>query len=135
MERAVAEVSGEEWVDLAGRCDDDELVRHYRSAWMLVSASAHEGWGMSITEAAACRTPSVVTDIAGHRDAVVDGVTGLVVPSPAALAPAIVDLVTDDARRARLGVAARERAERLTWERTATELMRLLAAQAQRRRP
>ena len=89
----------------------------------------------SITEAAACRTPSVVTDIAGHRDAVVDGVTGLVVPSPAALAPAIVDLVTDDARRARLGVAARERAERLTWERTATELMRLLAAQAQRRRP
>ena len=44
---------------------------------MLASASVAEGWGMTITEAAACGTPAVVTDIAGHRDAVVDGVTGV----------------------------------------------------------
>ena len=39
----------------------------------LASTSAREGWGMTITEAAACGTPAVVTRIAGHADAVVDG--------------------------------------------------------------
>ena len=32
---------------------------------------------MTVTEAAACGTPAVVTDIAGHRDAVQSGVTGV----------------------------------------------------------
>ena len=60
---------------LPGRLSDDALVDLYRRAWVLASASAAEGWGMTITEAAACGTPAVVTDIAGHRDAVADGVT------------------------------------------------------------
>ena len=45
----------------------------YRRAWVLASASAREGWGMTVTEAAACGTPAVVSDVAGHADAVVDG--------------------------------------------------------------
>ena len=36
---------------------DDELVDLYRRAWLLASASAREGWGMTLTEAAACGTP------------------------------------------------------------------------------
>ena len=55
---------------LPGRLSDDALVDLYRRAWVLASASAAEGWGMTVTEAAACGTPAVVTDIAGHRDAV-----------------------------------------------------------------
>ena len=31
------------------------------------------GWGMTVTEAAVCGTPSVVTHIAGHRDATIGG--------------------------------------------------------------
>ena len=41
-------------------------------AWVVISASHAEGWGMSLTEGAACATPAVATDIAGHREAVVD---------------------------------------------------------------
>ena len=55
------------------------LLDLYRRAWVLASASAHEGWGMTITEAAACGTPAVATRIAGHADAIVDGATGLLV--------------------------------------------------------
>ena len=64
------------YVELAGRISDAALVDLYRQAWVLASTSAREGWGMTITEAAACGTPAVVTDIAGHRDAVGHGVTG-----------------------------------------------------------
>ena len=46
---------------LAGHVHEDALIDLYRRAWVLVSASAREGWGMTITEAAACGTPAVVT--------------------------------------------------------------------------
>ena len=79
LEDLIQERDATEWVRLAGRLSDDALVDLYRRAWVLASASVAEGWGMTITEAAACGTPAVVTDIGGHRDAVVDGVTGLLV--------------------------------------------------------
>ena len=56
-----------------------ELLDLYRQAWVVASASAHEGWGMTLTEAAACGTPAVATRIAGHDDAVLHERTGLLV--------------------------------------------------------
>ena len=44
------------WIGLPGRIDEDAKVDLYRRAWVLASASAREGWGMTITEAAACGT-------------------------------------------------------------------------------
>ena len=70
------------WIELVGRLSEDELLDVYRRAWVLVSTSQREGWGMTITEAAACGTPAVVTRIAGHSDAVVHGVTGILVDTP-----------------------------------------------------
>ena len=64
---------------LPGHVDDEELVAWYRRAWVVASSSQREGWGMTLTEAAACATPAVATDIAGHRDAVVDGESGSLV--------------------------------------------------------
>ena len=65
------DLDAERWVTFAGRLSDDELVDLYRRAWVLAERRPlAEGWGMTITEAAACGTPAVVTDIPGHRDAV-----------------------------------------------------------------
>ena len=58
---------------MPGKLTDEELVDIYRRAWILVSASLREGWGMTVTEAGACGTPAVATRIAGHADAVDDG--------------------------------------------------------------
>ena len=106
--------------------DDRALLALYRSAWVVASSSLREGWGMTLTEAAACATPAVATDIAGHRDAVVDGETGLLVGDDAELGAALAKVLADDALRTRLGRAARRRAEPLTWPRTAAGLFSLL---------
>ena len=57
--------------------------------------------------------PVVATDAGGLRDAIEDGVTGLVVPvgDPPALRVALEQLLVDEALRARLGSAARAHAE------------------------
>jgi glycosyltransferase involved in cell wall biosynthesis len=132
LEDLVQTLDAAEWVRLPGRVPDAELVDLYRQAWVVASASAAEGWGMTITEAAACGTPAVVTDIGGHRDAVVPGVTG-VLAGPERLGSEIEAVLQDAGRRQRLGQAAHARAATFTWEATAAGTLAVLAAEARRR--
>jgi glycosyltransferase involved in cell wall biosynthesis len=87
---------------------------------------------MTLTEAAACGTPSVVTDIAGHRDSAERGVSGLLVRAPAELAPALTRVLLEPELRACLSRGALEHAGRFTWQATARETFRILAAEADR---
>jgi glycosyltransferase involved in cell wall biosynthesis len=130
-------LGAEGWVEFPGRVTDTELLSWYRQAWMVASSSLREGWGMTLTEAAACGTPAVATDIAGHRDAVVDGHSGLLVGSqPSELADAMVQLVHDDALRQRLGAGALERSRWFNWDTTARITLEALAGSVRpRHRP
>jgi glycosyltransferase involved in cell wall biosynthesis len=132
LEATIARLGADAWVDLPGRVRDHEVVDLYRSAWVVASASQSEGWGLSLTEGAACGTPAVATRIAGHVDSVDDGVTGLLADGDD-LGDALARVLVDHDLRARLGAAALVRAAEHDWSRTATELMRLLAAEAARR--
>ena len=100
---------------------------HYRRAWLVVSGSLAEGWGLSLTEGAACGTPCVATDIRGHRSSVVAGETGVLV-EPSTLGTTIADVLTDHPRRQALADAALARARTLTWENSALGLTRVLHA-------
>lgn len=135
LERHIAELDADAWCELAGRVDDDALIDLYRRAWAVASTSQSEGWGMTLTEAAACGTPAVATRIPGHADAVRDGVTGLLAGTTGELVEKLGRVLTDDALRRRLGTEALAHAERLTWERTAHDTLAVLAAEARRLRP
>ncbi|MGI9603134.1 MAG: glycosyltransferase family 4 protein [Acidimicrobiales bacterium] len=130
LEALIRNLDADEWVHLPGRVDDEELIDLYRQAWVVASASISEGWGMTLTEAAACSTPAVATDIAGHRDAVVDGTTGILASSDDAFAAALGDLLTDPTLREQMGKAAALNARRFTWEATARGALEVLVADA-----
>ena len=80
LEALVAAEGAGEWISFVGQLPHDDLVERYQRAWLVASASLAEGWGLTLTEAAACGTPTVATDIRGHRSSVVDGVTGVLAP-------------------------------------------------------
>ena len=134
LDTLVRDLDAEGWVDLAGRVDDDGLVELYRRAWVVASASSHEGWGMTLTEAAACGTPAVATRISGHVDAVEDGIGGLLADDERELGAHLASVLLDAELRARLGEGARRRAATLTWAATALQTLRVLADEALRRR-
>jgi glycosyltransferase involved in cell wall biosynthesis len=134
LEALRREIGAEQWIDLPGWVPEDELIALYRRAWVVASASAHEGWGMTLTEAAACGTPAVATRIPGHEDAVRDGETGLLAEDGAAFAAAVDRVLADTELRDRLGAAALARAGELTWGATARGTLEVLAAEARRRR-
>jgi D-inositol-3-phosphate glycosyltransferase len=92
----------------------------------------HEGWGMSMLEGAVFGTPALAVDAPGIRDAVIDGVTGHLVPGdresalPEVFGQAMVSFVNEHGRRAELGAATRLRAEELGWERSIDRWERVL---------
>jgi glycosyltransferase involved in cell wall biosynthesis len=75
--------------------------------------SEREGFGRVLVEAMALARAVVATDVGGVPEIVVDGQTGILVPSaaPGPLADAVRALLDDPARAARLGAAGRARAE------------------------
>ncbi len=130
LDALVEELDAADYVSFAGRVEDDELVAIYRRAWLVASASVREGWGMTLTEAAACGTPAVATRIPGHVDAMAEGQTGFLADSPADLGRQIARVATDPALRARLSTGALEFAGGFTWMNTATRILETLADEA-----
>ncbi|MHB8262303.1 MAG: glycosyltransferase family 4 protein [Acidimicrobiales bacterium] len=118
------------WLEMPGRLSEATLVDLYRSAWVVVSASSREGWGMTVTEAGACGTPAVVTDIAGHSDAVIHGVSGLLVPVGESMPQAVERVLKDEVLRETLSAGALKYAQALSWKATATAILDELVAAA-----
>jgi glycosyltransferase involved in cell wall biosynthesis len=135
LEAQIRASDASSWIRLPGRVGDGELVDLYQRAWVLASTSLREGWGMTITEAGACGTPAVVTDIAGHHDAVSVGRSGLLVDVDAgiSLVDTLDDIIRDDRLRETLSVGAIEHAARFTWDMAARGTLDALCREARRR--
>ena len=112
------------------RVDDAELAALYARALAVVAPSYLEGFGLVALEAAAHGTPAVVSDLPCFAETLGDAALRVAVGDAGALADALLRIVGDDALRARLGAAARERAALYTWERAAAALHPLLARAA-----
>lgn len=134
LDEQIRAAGAESWIRLAGKVSDEELLSLYRRAWLVASASIAEGWGMTLTEAAACGTPSVATDIAGHRDSVAADLSGLLAPDPRSLASSITAVLNDPELRSRLSAGALQHAATLTWQATAFGTFAPLAHDAMGRR-
>jgi glycosyltransferase involved in cell wall biosynthesis len=87
-------------------------ARVYPALDLYVTASQKEGLPLSLVEAMCAGLAVVATDVSGHRDVVIHGKTGLLVPpnDSAALADAIAELIADPGRRRAMGEAGRRRA-------------------------
>ena len=82
---------------------------------IIVLSSHEEGFPNVVLEAMAAGRPVVATAVGGVPEAVVDGVTGILVPprAPGRLAEALLHLLSNVEERERMGERGRERARRL----------------------
>lgn len=108
-----------ERVRLHGFVDDDTKRALLARAWVNVTASAAEGWGLTVMEAGACATPSAALAVGGLREAIEHERTGLLAADVPELTAHVRRLVASPELRDQMGEAARERAADFTWERAA----------------
>lgn len=91
----------------------DDVAELLRQAGVFVLPSLSEGISLTLLEAMATALPVVATNVGGNPEVVVEGETGLLVPSsdPARLAEALLALIRDPERGLRMGQGGRRRAE------------------------
>jgi glycosyltransferase involved in cell wall biosynthesis len=99
-------------VTFAGELADADLAELLRTADVMVSATAYAPAGQAVVQAMACGIPVVASAVGGQRDAVVDGITGLLVAPdrPAMLVQRLRALLARPAMLQAYGIAAADRA-------------------------
>jgi glycosyltransferase involved in cell wall biosynthesis len=106
-------------VVFAGLRSPEEVARWLQAGDAFVLASHNEGLPNAVLEAMATGLPVVATDVGGTREAVVDAVSGVLVPprDSDALTTAMVRVTEDHDFAARLGAEGRRRVDRqFAWE-------------------
>jgi len=98
---------------------DEDMVKEYNEAKLVVALSSKEPFGLIPLEAMACGVPVIVVDEGGYKETVKDGKTGFLVARNAKLLAEKVDLLLGDAgMRKKMGERAREdMVKRWSWER------------------
>ena len=112
------------YVSLLGRLSRNDLVElfHACDIFLLPAIPVEgdmEGFGIVLIEAAAAGKPVISTSVGGIPDAVIDGMTGLLVQPEAwdEFADAVLHLIEDKSKRQQFGQASRQRAKNeLDWE-------------------
>jgi D-inositol-3-phosphate glycosyltransferase len=135
--RALAEEEG-----VAERVRFLGALRHHQVPWLLRSADLvacvpwYEPFGMVALEAMACGVPVLASAVGGLVDTVVDGVTGVHVPSrrPDEVALALRALLRKPELRAAMGAAGLQRARmRYGWDAIAQATLAAYGAVRQER--
>ncbi|TFB70007.1 glycosyltransferase [Cryobacterium sp. Hz9] len=124
--RALAERVGvTDQLRLLGPQSRADLAALFRGARLVLVPSHSETYGLVALEAAASGVPVIAAASGGLREAVIDGMTGLVLESrePLVWADTIASVLTDPQRARDLAAAAREHALRLDWARSAASLL------------
>ncbi|MBM0239219.1 glycosyltransferase [Micromonospora sp. ATA32] len=137
--RELAERTGvADQVRLVGGVPHDQMATWYRSADVVACTPRYSSAGRVSLEAMACGVPVVGYAMGGIADAVVDEVTGRLVPpgDVRALGVTLRRLLADNAGRFAYGHAAVDRVRcSYSWERTAGALERLYERVVLRRKP
>lgn len=112
----IGELGLDDRVTIVRDATDDQLASHYASADLFVmpviaDTVDREGFGMVYLEAAQYGVPSIATRTPGVDEAILDGVTGILIPDGdiAGLADAVYRLAMNDGERRKLGDLARKR--------------------------
>jgi len=116
-----------------GKVPEEEKIMWMQRAWIIASTSVREGWGITILEAAACRTPAVAYNVPGLRDSVKHMETGILVEpgDTEQLAKALTWILEDDNTRTRLSENAYKHAQKYSWDRSAEDFLEALKSAAE----
>ncbi|MGC5022710.1 glycosyltransferase family 4 protein [Micromonospora sp. DT47] len=122
------EMNIQDRVRFAGFITEEEKHAVLCSAWLALTPSIKEGWGLTIVEAGARATPTVAfRNAGGVAEAMVHDETGMLADDEEEFILQVRNLLADDVRRKAMGEAARAHAAQFTWEAAGARFANLVA--------
>lgn len=98
------------FIEYLGQKSGDDLISYYAASDCFVFPSYREGFPNTVMEAGAMGLPSIVTDINGSREIIIDGKNGVIIPSKdvEALYHAMEEMITNSDKTKEYADNARE---------------------------
>lgn len=114
-------------VKFVGQKPQKDLRNYYSAADVVVMPSHYESFGMVALEAMACGTPVIISDVSGVSELVENHKAGLVttVNNPLLLAEQMERLLLEGGKGLNLNQKVKNQAQKLTWEKSASKLIKL----------
>ena len=114
----------DEVFDFIGRVDQQDLPLYYNAADVCVVPSFYESFGLAALESMACGTPVVATRAGGLSTIIQHGRTGYLKAwrCPEAFASSLEMIISSRNLQHSMGLAARRRAEGLSWDNVAGQI-------------
>jgi len=123
-----AKISKKVGVKYLGKVTEEEKVKLYQKAWVVLSTSYIEGWGMTVVEANACGTPVVAYATGSMPEIIRDGVNGFLVPyKDYDYAAKVIDEILEEDKMKELSKRSLKESMKYNWEKTADEYMKYLS--------
>lgn len=107
-------------VEMLGYCTF--LEKYQRIADVLVACSHREGLPLNLVEAMLSKNPVVASVNRGHRELIVNGKNGYLVGDAETMGDRVINLLSDDEKKEKIGIAAREYAKDYGFVRVESEL-------------
>lgn len=116
-------------IEYLGLVNKNQKITLMQRAHAILQTAVHEGWGLTITEAASQGTPAVVYNVNGLRDSVRHGQTGIITdPTPSALAQGIDRLLNHDDQYQAMRRAGWEWSKSITFDQSYADFKRAIGA-------
>lgn len=114
-------------VEFVGRVPQEQLAWYYSAADVCVIPSFYESFGLAALESMACGTPVVASRVGGLSTIVEHGRTGYLKSwrCPEAFAHSLEMILSNRSLQDSMGMAARRRAETLSWDQVAAQMLEL----------
>lgn len=116
------------YINFKGKVSEQEKIDILGSSWIMVHPSYQEGWGITCIEANACGTPVVASNVAGLRDSVSHGISGVLFTygNEQQLYLAMKNIIQDEKHRTTISRSSRKWAENFSWDMQAFKFDSLL---------
>lgn len=128
LKKIVRQLKIQKSVFFNGFLDNATKNKILTGSWLLVFPSWREGFGISALEAAASGTPVVGYRVPGLKEIIQDGKTGFLVEPKniSGLSEAISLLFSNESRREKMSLAARDFSLNFSWNKSADEIKEII---------
>ena len=130
LEQMVEELGVKDSVQFLGYISEEEKRDLLSRSTLFINPSFKEGWGINNIEANLCGTISVSNNVAGLKDSVVNGVTGILYENddPEGFCQKVAAIIQDKERLAKLEENARQRALGMSWDAMTDKMQKAVEA-------
>lgn len=107
-------------IEFLGFLSEEKKAKLLAEAWIFITMAEKEGWGITVIEANAVKTPVIGSNVAGLKDSIRDNETGYLVPlnEQAGLVNKIRHLLNNKDELQRLSTNALKWSKEFTWEKS-----------------